>query len=141
MPTSAAVARVVVDPNVLVSAAITSGTSRSVVDAASTGVLVIVVCPLLVAELTAVLARERFERWRTRDRLDRYVADIISIAEHHPDPCPIAAVTRDPGDDYLVALAAAADAVICSGDRDLHAAAIDVAVFTPGELIERVATR
>src|ERR1700682_5392671 len=51
---------------------------------------------------------------------DRFVADIVALADHTDDPDIVAAVTRDPNDDYLVALAVNSAAVICTGDRDLH---------------------
>jgi len=53
-------------------------------------------------------------------------------------------VTRDPGDDYLVALAVAADAdagadALVSGDRDLtDLTGAGVAVLTPRGLIEQL---
>jgi len=49
-------------------------------------------------------------------------------------------VTRDPKDDYLVALALGADAdAITSGDDDLHAATdLGVEVLTPRELLTRL---
>jgi uncharacterized protein len=58
------------------------------------------------------------------------------------DPAPpYPAVCRDPGDDYLVALARAAlvDAVV-TGDRDLlELEDSGLAVITPRELVERLA--
>ena len=95
---------VVLDPNVLISAAITSGVARDVLDAATAGRYRIVACPRLIAELRAALGRDKFLRWRTREQLDRFVADIVLLADHHSDPTNITAWTRDPNDDYLVAL-------------------------------------
>ena len=57
-----------------------------------------------------------------------------------PSP-PYPALCRDPGGDYLVALARAAvvDALV-TGDRDLlELDDIGVAVITPRELVERLA--
>src|SRR3546814_17910111 len=77
-------------------------------------------CPHLHGELEGVLVRDRFLRWRTREDLDRYVADLRVIAFQGPAPLDVPSVTRDPRDDYLVALAQAAQhAVLFSGDGDL----------------------
>jgi uncharacterized protein len=137
MPAPTGAARVVVDPNVLVSAAITRGTARSVVELAAGGSYVMVVCPHLVDELTVDLGRDRFLRWRTREQLDRFVADIVALADHTDDPDFVAAVTRDPNDDYLVALAVNSAAVICTGDSDLHDPELQVEVLTPADLVAR----
>jgi hypothetical protein len=68
--------RVVADPNILVSAAIASGNPQRIVDLAALGAIQLVACPHLLNELEAVLARDRFLRWRTREQLDRFVADL-----------------------------------------------------------------
>jgi len=45
---------------------------------------------------------------------------------------------RDPNDDYLVALAETADAVIVTGDDDLLAAGIQPPAITPAQLLARL---
>jgi putative PIN family toxin of toxin-antitoxin system len=127
--------RVVVDPNVLVSAAIAGGNPQRLVELATIGALQFLACPLLLDELEAVLARDRFLRWRTREELNRFVADVRQLAEFHSDPAEVPATTRDPNDDYLVAFAVevAAD-VLCSGDADLLAVT-HVVVKAPAALV------
>lgn len=130
--------RVVPDPNILVSAAIAGGNPQRVVDLAAAGIIHLVTCPRLLAELETVLARDRFLRWRSRDQLTRFVGDIRILAQTVPDPTEVPVVTRDPNDDYLVALVVAADAdVLCSGDGDFSNIA-DVTVLSPAQLIARV---
>lgn len=130
--------RVVVDPNVLVSAAIAGGNPFRVVELASGGLVGLVASPRLLDELGGVLARDKFLRWRTREQLDRFVADIAVLVESAADPVDVPAVCRDPNDDYLVALAAEAGVdVLCSGDRDLRDVA-GVVVRTPAELVRAV---
>lgn len=130
--------RVVVDPNVLVSASIAGGNPFRVVELATGGLIGLVASPRLLAELRGVLARDKFLRWRTRDELNRFVADIEVLVETAPDPVVVPAVCRDPNDDYLVALAVGAGAdVLCSGDRDLRDVA-GVVVRTPAELVRAV---
>jgi putative PIN family toxin of toxin-antitoxin system len=49
-----------------------------------------------------------------------FVRLVESALEVHPDPVDPPRISRDPNDDYLVALALASDAeAIVSGDRDL----------------------
>lgn len=56
--------RVVIDPNVLVSAAVATGVSAQLIDRwLSERAFEVVVCPRLIAELRDVLARDKFRRW------------------------------------------------------------------------------
>lgn len=58
--------RVVLDPNVVISALIApTGTTRHAVDAALSDGVDLIVCHLWMQEITAVAARERFRRWFT----------------------------------------------------------------------------
>lgn len=112
--------RVVVDPNVIVSAAITpDGTTGRVVRAGLVGRFRFVVCPLLLDELRTVLLRQSFRRYVTVEEVDELVKAINGAADHEADPA-VQQATRDPSDDYLVALAATAEAHrLVSGDSDL----------------------
>jgi uncharacterized protein len=115
------VQRVVVDPGVLVSAIITpAGPPAEIVRAIREERLRLVVCPHLLAELLGVLHREKFRAYITIEEAEQYVAGVASIADAHPDPLVEAPISRDPKDDYLVALARASSAdVLVSGDADL----------------------
>ena len=85
-----------------------------------------VVCPLLLDELAQVLARPKFKRWAAHDHGAAYVAAFAARSAHHPDPTIQTAIVRDPKDDYLVALARAANAdVLVSIDNDLLEAPVD----------------
>lgn len=127
--------RVVVDPNVLVSAAISDGMSRRVVQLAAAGGFRVIACPHLLDELHRVLQREKFTKYRTREELDRFERDVGLLAVTVPDPEVIEALTDDPDDDYLVALAPERGAeLICSGDHDFD----DVTwpeIVTPGRFV------
>jgi len=80
----------------------------------------LVVSPRLLAELTGVLLRDRFRRYVTAAEVRELVADLAAVATVIRGPPDPVAVTRDPNDDYLVALAVAAQAdALVSGDRDL----------------------
>lgn len=97
--------KVVLDPNVLVSAAVTTGVSAELLDRwFDDRPFDLVVCPALLAELRRVLARPKFRRWITADEAAVLVDRLEREADACPDPEEVSAVTRDPKDDYLVAL-------------------------------------
>jgi len=136
------VIRVVVDPGVFISALIGKRGSapdvvlRAFIDERIT----IVASPALIDELERVVLRPKFARYadeRTRrefvDRVRRHVV----LADDPVDP---PSVTRDPKDDYLVALARqeSVDAIV-SGDGDLLDAGLgEPAVWSPRELADRI---
>jgi putative PIN family toxin of toxin-antitoxin system len=76
---------------------------------------------MLFQELEEVLARPKFRDVLGQEATDRFLADLLSIAEWAPDPAAAATpATRDPDDEYLLALAGSAKVdVLVSGDRDL----------------------
>lgn len=137
--------RVVLDANVLVSAALArdpAAPSVRAFDALLDGRIEAVGCPALLGEVAAVLGRYRLRRYLSIEEARRFVGDLAGVMTLVADPpLPHPAVCRDPDDDYLVALARAArvDALV-TGDRDLlELVDAGVAVITPRELIERLA--
>lgn len=92
----------------------------------------------LLDELGAVLGRPKFRRWVELDDALGFVEALGREALLRPDPVGVARRVRDPDDDYLVALAEEADAVIVTGDADLLDADLTPSAITPRELIERL---
>ena len=137
--------RVVIDANVLVSAALArdpAAPSVRAFDALLDRRIEAVGCPALLGEVAAVLGRDRLRRYLSIEEARRFVADLASVMTLAADPLPpYPAVCRDPGDDYLVAFARAARIhALVTGDRDLlELVDAGVAVITPRELIERLA--
>lgn len=133
--------RIVIDPNVLISAAVATGVSAELVDRwLSERPFEIVACPTLLAELRHVLQRDKFRRWLDHTSVTLYVGRIERESESWPDPSDISPLTGDPKDDYLVALLreTAADLIV-SADPDLTSLAIDdVTVLPPGGLLEQL---
>ena len=114
--------RVVIDTNVLLAGFITAPESPPAVllNALERGQVEAVACPKLLDELEQGLAKPYF-----RARLDpsvaaRAVQAVRSASIVLADPIDPPRVVRDPGDDYLVAIAKIGDAeLIVSGDHDL----------------------
>lgn len=132
--------RCVVDPGVLVAGIITPlGPPAEIVRHARSGAIEIVVSPHLLGELSSVLERRKLRRYVMADEAREYVEGLARIGISVADPAREGPITRDPDDDYLVALArtSGADALV-SGDRDLREAEVEVPVLTPRELIDRI---
>lgn len=125
------------DPNVLVSAFIAPGGSAPdrIVRAWVEGAFDLVASPKLLGELAEVLARPKFERQAAGGRAEAYIKALAADAITIEDPSDAPSVSRDPDDDYLFALARAAEAeAIVSGDHHLtDLASSDPPVMTPRE--------
>ncbi len=108
--------RVVLDANVLISAAISEGPSHRIVQAwLQNQRFELVICDRLLGEVRSALTeRRRIRKWSSVDAADLYVTTL------GPDPAPGPALTRDPDDDYVIRLAQAHDVdYIVSGDAYL----------------------
>jgi uncharacterized protein len=135
------VLRVVLDPGVLVFAVLTdSGPPAEILDRWREGEFDLVVSPKLLHELEDVLLRPKFRDVASEDEARAYVEALAREGILVRDPEEVRAITADPGDDYLVALAipVGADAIV-SGDKHLtELADPPVPVLTPREFVERL---
>lgn len=109
------------DPGVLVSAALTEGVPRELVRRWHEGRFVLVVNRQLLYELERVLLRRKFHAYVSFGDVVGYVTWLHERAETgHIDANQLPLYTEDSDDDYLVALAKAADVdYLVSGDRHL----------------------
>jgi uncharacterized protein len=133
--------RVVIDPNVFVSTAITpSGHLRRILTLSDSGAVTAIVTEHLVDEVADVLARPKFRRYVDVAGVADFLTELRRLGEWHSDPVDPPKICRDPDDDYLFALALAshADALV-TGDDDLHAVPNPgVEILTPRELLDRL---
>ncbi len=132
--------RAVLDPNVIISALLSpSGSPARVVQAWLEGGYELVVSPLLLSELERALGYPKL-RTRVTQAETQEVIELLrrgaDLREDPADPPPVR--SPDPGDDYLVALAAANQALIVSGDRHLLGLGDDMPVYTPAEFLSLV---
>ncbi len=114
------------------------GAPARVVEAVTSEELVAVVSQHLLDEVTAVLIRPKFRRWVSVADAVAFVEALGGYADLYPDPDTPAPRVRDPEDDYLVALAEAAEAVIVTGDADLLDADLNPPAITPRDLLARI---
>ena len=98
--------RVVLDANVFVSAATHRGPAhRIVLDWLDQQTFELVMCPALLEEVRSVLTeRPRLRRWIDLETAMTFIETLAATVDFSPDPILSTAFTRDPKDDYLVAL-------------------------------------
>lgn len=113
--------RLVIDANVLVSGSVDPhGESPPSLLYANLSAFEAVLSPRLLDEVADALRRPYFLERVGQSGVDDIVEGIAEAATILSDPSAVEAVLRDPNDDYLVALARAAEAeAIVTGDRDL----------------------
>ena len=130
--------RVVLDPGVVVSAALSEhGPPASLLRLWGDGAFELVVSPRLLDELRDVLARRHVALRVPVPQARALVRALAAGAVQVQDPVEPPPVTPDPNDDYLVALARVAGAgVIVSGDRHLVELDIRPPVLTPREFLD-----
>ena len=114
--------RLVLDTNVVASALLWDGTPRALLQAARERRIALFTSTALLAELTDILGRRKFERKITASALtidqlvDRYVALTTLVR-----PVLVSGVAPDPDDDVVIGTALAAGAtLIVTGDRELR---------------------
>lgn len=114
---------VIIDANVFVSAAIQRGPSHRIIESwlSGTADFEVVMCPELLGEVREVLTtRPRLRKWISLETAQLFVDTIEVLVDLVDDPDEVQTETRDPNDDYLIALARVHDVdVIVSGDKDL----------------------
>jgi uncharacterized protein len=113
--------RAVLDPNVLISALLSRcGTPARVLRAWLDGAFELIVSDLLRTELERALAYPKPRERAEASEAIEFIELLRRGARTHDDPDGLpSARSPDPGDDYLIALAESAQAMIVSGDRHL----------------------
>ncbi len=132
--------RVVLDPNVIVSALLSTGTTAAVLDAwLDRQAYDLVICPILLAELEEVLSRPKFASLG-QDLVITLVSRLRTEGVLTDDPEAQPGVTADPDDNYLVALARKTSAeCLVSGDPDILQSRLeDLEVLAPAEFLARL---
>jgi putative PIN family toxin of toxin-antitoxin system len=131
--------RAVLDPNVLISAVLSrTGAPAQLLARWLAGGFDLVVSPALLEELARALAYPKLSARIAPADAAAYVSLLRDRAEIAADPPNRPARSADPGDDYLIALAATQHAVLVSGDRHLLALAAELPVVSAREFLERL---
>ena len=133
--------RLVIDPGVLIAALISAqGAPRQLILSWLAGEFELLASPLLIAELERVLEREKFRTYVSLRDAGSYVGLFRRFATLTPDVPSPPNLTPDPGDDYLLALAASQEAhFLVSGDPHLTKLRNPVVpIATPRLMLERL---
>ncbi len=129
--------RAVLDANVLISAILSPrGAAARLLLAWQAGAFELIVSPTLLAEVRRALGYPKLVRLVPTGSADAFAAWRRSTAVLVPDPPgPPPVRSDDPGDDDLIALAAAERAVLVSGDIHLTSLAPRIPVRTPAAFL------
>jgi uncharacterized protein len=135
--------RVVIDTNVLLAALLWRGPPYALLEQARNGAITFLSSPELLAELTEVLARPKFDVILSRSETSReQMLMQVRLLVDITDPPPLAKpVCRDPDDDAVLALALATQAdFIVSGDEDLLSLNIfeGIPILNPAQALQRI---
>ena len=132
--------RAVVDVNVLISAVLSaSGSPAAVLRAGREGRFDIILSRLLLQELTRALAYPKLRQRISPNQatsLVNWLTNHGTLVEDPDRPAPVG--SRDPGDNYLLAVAAEGRAYLVTGDQDLLVLGDDLPVLTPAQFLAQL---
>jgi putative PIN family toxin of toxin-antitoxin system len=95
----------------------------------------LIISDQLITELTHALSYRKVRSRVPTEDASECVAMLEANAMKTVDPGTAPRRSRDPGDDYLLALAASSSAIVVSGDRDLLALGADLPIYSPSEFL------
>lgn len=132
--------RAVLDPNVIISGVLSSnGAPARVLAAWREGIFEVIASPQLIDELRRALAHPKLRTRITEEDADRLVSWVSDAASVMADIDPHPAIrASDPGDYYLIALAAGHGAALVSGDRHLLELKGRIPVYAAVDFLELV---
>jgi putative PIN family toxin of toxin-antitoxin system len=124
--------RAVLDVNVLVSGLLSrAGAPGRLIALWLGGAFELVVSEALLTELDRALAYPKLREHIGREDAAAFIDLLRSTASMFADAEHADHVSRDPGDDYLVALATASASILVSGDNDLLVLAAELPIQPP----------
>jgi uncharacterized protein len=132
--------RAVLDPNVVISGLLSAkGAPAQVLLRWQEGRFELIVSPLLLDELRQALAYPKLRRHISADDGQAAMRWLEAGARRVEDPDSDPPVrSADPGDDYLIALAAEQRAALVSGDRHLLELEKRIPVYSPRAFLELI---
>lgn len=135
--------RAVLDVNVLISALLSpGGTPARILNAWRLGHFDLIVSAQLLAELDRALAYPKLRRHVSPDEAVELLDLLSRDAIVESDPAePHQVRSSDPGDDYLITLAAASDALLISGDDHLLSLSTELPVRSPAQFMDLLAAQ
>lgn len=132
--------RAVLDPNVLISALLSRrGTPAQLLRAWLDGAFELPISPVLLAELERALAYPKLRKRITAAEAEAFVEGLQRSATVIDDPATMPPVrSPDPGDDYLLALAAHEQAALVSGDDHPLSLGTTLPIHSPAAFLRMI---
>ena len=132
--------RAVIDVNVLVLGVLSAkGASAEILRAGRDGRFELVASELLLVELTRTLGYPKLRRRIPAEKAAAFINWVqghATVAEDPPSPPAVS--SRDPDDDYLLALAISRRAYLVTGDQDLLVLSDDLPILTPAQFAAKL---
>jgi uncharacterized protein len=135
--------RAVLDPNVIISALLSpAGNAARLLKAWEHGEFELIASAALLEELQRALAYPKLRRHISGQEaagVVRWLTESATLAGDPAAPPPVR--SDDPGDDYLIALAASRQAILVSGDKHLLDLADRIPVLEPALFLKHLSER
>jgi uncharacterized protein len=132
--------RAVLDPNVIISGLLSpTGNSAHLLKAWEQGEFELIASPALLKELQRALAYPKLRRHiseREAVRVVRWLTESATVVLDPAEQPPVR--SADPGDDYLIALAASRQAILVSGDKHLLDLADRIPILEPALFLKHL---
>ncbi len=129
--------RAVLDPNVLISGLLApAGAPARLIVRWLAGDFEMIVSEQLLAEVSRALTHPKLRSRITADDARAFVQLLDMSGTASPDSSGAPRRSRDPGDDYLLALASSSAAVLVSGDQDLLVLAPELPICSPSDFLK-----
>ena len=120
------------DINVLISGLLApDGASARLIRRWLEGDFELIVSERLLAELKRALAYMKLRARVSAAASDEFIGLVRAAVTMRPDPSNPPQQSRDPGDDYLIALAESSASILVSGDQDILALSESGPILTP----------
>ena len=133
--------RAVLDPNVLISALLApTGVPAALLRRWLDGEFELLVSERLLAELRRALTYAKLRSYVSGEEAEGFIDLLRGAGVMAHDAASPPRISRDPGDDYLLALARLNAAVLVSGDQDLLEVK-DAPVESPRSFMSRLTAR
>jgi uncharacterized protein len=134
--------RAVFDVNVLIAALLSpTGAPAQIVSRWLAGEFELIVSENLLGELDRTLAYPKLRARIAPEDAAEFVSFLKNTPIHAPDPPAPPRRSRDPGDDYLLALAESENAIVVSGDQHLLELADRFPIRSARDFLEMLETR
>ncbi len=131
--------RAVLDINVLISSLLApDGASARLIQRWLEGDFELVVSERLLAELKRALTYPKLRARISEAASDQFIGLVRATATMRPDPPNPPQQSRDPGDDYLIALAESSASILVSGDQDILALSESRPILAPADFEARL---